>query len=66
MVQEILLVLQNLDNQAMPGWPKSVIFKVVLQAIEANLASCIWRVSGELIISQFSVVSHLHDFSESI
>ena len=40
--------------------------KAVLQAMEANPLSSIWRVSGELSLSQSSVVYHLHDLGKSI
>ena len=40
--------------------------KTVLQPIQVNLESDTLRVSGELSISQFSVVRHLHDLSKSI
>ena len=55
MVQEILLGLKNLDDQARSGRPKSVDSKAVLQAIEENMVSNIQRVSGELGISESSV-----------
>ena len=57
---------KNLSNQARSGKPKSVDSNAVLQAIEANLASSSWRVSGKLDTSQSSVVCHLHDFSKNI
>ena len=47
---------KNLDDQARLDRPKAV-----LQAIEANLVSSTWRVSGELDISQFSIVHYLYD-----
>ena len=46
---------KNLDNQAKPSRPKTVDFEAVLQAMESNMASSTWRVSGELSISQYSV-----------
>ena len=48
------------------GRPKTVESEAVHQAIEANLVNSTQRVSGEVGISQFSVVCHLHDFSKSI
>ena len=34
--------------------------------MKANLVSSAWRVSGELSISQSSVIHHLHDLSKNI
>ena len=56
---------KSLDNQTRSIVSKNVDSKAVLQATEANLVSCIQRVSGELDISQFSVVRHLHDLGKS-
>ena len=42
------------------GWPKTMDFEVVFQAIEANLTSSTRRVSGELGFSHNSVIGHLH------
>ena len=42
---------KNLDNQIRSVRPKTWDSLAVLQAIEANLASNTWRVSGELRIS---------------
>ena len=36
--------------------------EAMLQTMEANTLSSAGRVSGELVISQSSVVHHLHDF----
>ena len=41
-------------------------YEDMLKGIKANPMSSIWRVSGELRISQSSVVCHLHDFTKSI
>ena len=43
-----------------------VVFGDLLQALEANRASSTWKVSGELAISQLSVVRHFHDLGQSI
>ena len=56
---------KNLDDPAMSGRPKMMVSKAWLQAIEANPASNIWRVSGELGISQSSMVHHFHDLSKN-
>ena len=45
MIQEISLVLQE---PLWSGKPKTVYFKAMLWAIEANLANCTSRVSGKL------------------
>ena len=52
---------KNLDNQARSSRFKSVDFEIVLLVIEPNPASSAQRVSGELGISQFSVVRHFDD-----
>ena len=39
---------KNLDNQVRSRWSKSVESEGVFQAIDANLVSSIWRVSGKL------------------
>ena len=49
---------KNLDIQVGSGWPKSVNSEVVTQPIEANPVSSTLRVSGELGISQSSMVDH--------
>ena len=41
---------KNIDDQARSSRPKIVDFEAVLQAIEANPASSVCRVSGELVI----------------
>ena len=63
MVQEILLSLQE------PWWsgkgkPKRVGSEVMLQTIEANLASSTQRVSGELSISRSGVILHLYNIGK--
>ena len=58
MVQEILLGLQEPQRS---GKYKTMDPDAVIQAIEVNLVSCTWRVSGKLGILQFNVVHHLHD-----
>ena len=65
-VKKFCLGCKNLDNQPRPGKPKSVYSEGILQTIEANLVSNIQRPSGKLSMSQFSVVSHLHDLGKSI
>ena len=57
---------KNFDNRARSSWPKTVDSEDVLQAIEAYPASSIRRVSGDLSISQFSVVYHLHKLGKSM
>ena len=57
---------KNLDEQAKSGRPKTVDSEALLQVIEANPASYTQRVSGELSISQSTVVCCLHNFSKSI
>ena len=51
MVEEISL---NLQEYLLVGRSLTMDSKVMLQAIEANLASSIQRVSGEVSIKQFS------------
>ena len=50
------------DDEARSGRPKTVNYKVVLQALKANLVSSTRRVSGNL----GTVVHHLHDHSKNI
>ena len=57
---------KNLDDQSRSNKPKSMNAEVMLQTIDAKPASSTWRVSGELVISQSSVVRHLHDFGKII
>ena len=57
---------KNLDNQTRSFRLKSMNSEAVLQAIEANPVSITWRVSGELDISQSSVVRHDHVLGKSI
>ena len=52
---------KNLDNQMRSGRSKCVDSEIVLQAIEANLASSTQTVWGELCISYSSVVHHFYD-----
>ena len=51
---------KNLENQTRSSRPKTVDSEPVLQAIEANPASSIRRISSKLGISQSSMVCHLH------
>ena len=55
---------KNHDDQARYGRPKSVDSGAVLQTLEANLASCNRRVSGEFGISESCLVLHLHDLGK--
>ena len=48
--QKFCLVCKNLNNQARSNRPKNVNYVTILQAIDVNLVSWIWRVSGELSI----------------
>ena len=64
--KKFYLSFRNLDDQARLGRLKTVHSKAVLQAIEVNLASSTWRVSGELGLSLSSVVCYLHNLSKSI
>ena len=59
-------IIGNFDYQVKLGGSKTVDSEIVFQAIEANLVSNTRRVSGELSISQSSVVHHLHDFSKNL
>ena len=52
---------KSLDNQEKSGRSKTVDFKAILHAIEATPVNSICRVLGKLIISQSSVVCHLHN-----
>ena len=56
-----VLTCALLHNWAKANKPKIVNSKVVLQTIEANLASSTLRVPGELGVSQSSVVDRLYD-----
>ena len=56
----------NLSNEARSIKPKTGNSKAVLQAIEANPVSSTQRVSGELDISQSSVICYLHDLGKDI
>ena len=56
----------NPNNQARSDKPKSVDSEVMLQAIRANQASSLWRVSGELGILQSRVVCHHNSLGRSI
>ena len=64
--KKFCLSCKNLDDQARLGRSENCGFKEVLQIIETNLRSSIRGVSGELGISQSSVVHHLHDLCKSI
>ena len=57
---------KNIDNQARSVRPKTMYSKVMLEAIEGNLVSSIWRVSGELGIWLSSVFYYLHNLDKSI
>ena len=63
MVKEILLGLPEPSQRV---WPKTVDSEAMLEAIEANLLSSAQRISGELRISQSSLVSHLHNLNKCI
>ena len=65
-LKKCCLGYKNFDNQARADRLKSMDSKSMLIAIETNLASSTLNVSGELGISQFSMVHHLHDLSKSI
>ena len=56
---------KNLDDQAMPSRIKSVDSKAVLHVLDACLTSSCWRVPGNLIILQSTMVRHLHDLNKS-
>ena len=56
------LSCKNLNNLARSGRTKTM---PKFQGIEANLARSTRRVSGEVSISQFSVVHHLHNIGKS-
>ena len=64
--ERLLLRLQNLNNQARSGRSKTLDSKAILQAIEANPMNSTQRVSGELSISQPSIVHHLYHLSKNI
>ena len=57
---------KNVDNQARSGRPKTIDSDSVLPAMETNLASNTWRVSGNLSFTQSSVIHYLHDLDKSI
>ena len=50
----------NFGNLSRSGKSKNVDSEVMLQAIEVNLVSSPWRVSGELSMSQSYVVCHFY------
>ena len=52
---------KNLNYQVRPERPKIADSEAVFQVIEAKLASSPQRLSGEVVISQFSEVCPLHD-----
>ena len=64
--QKFHLGYKNVDDQARSGWPKIVDSETTFQAIVANQAINNRRRSGELGISQSSVVCHLHDLGKSM
>ena len=57
---------KNLENQAELGRPKTMDSKSVLEAIEKTLVNSTLRLSGELGITQSSVICHIHDQGKSI
>ena len=64
--KKFLLDYNNFDNQSRSGKPKIMDSEAVLQAIEVNLEIGSQKVSGELGISQSSVVCHFHNLGKSI
>ena len=54
---------KNLDEQARSGRSKKWILRP-FRAIETNEASSTRKISGELSISQFSMVRHLHELGQ--
>ena len=60
-LKKIFSGCKRLNDQARASWPKNVDSKATLQATEENLASNTQRVSGELDISQSSVVCCLYN-----
>ena len=58
--------IKTLTVQARSVRPKTMYSKVMLEAIEGNLVSSIWRVSGELCIWLSSVFYYLHNLDKSI
>ena len=64
--KKFCLACKHLDNQVSSGRPKTMDSLAMLYAIETNLASGTWRVSGEFHISQSSIVYHLCNLSSSI
>ena len=65
-LKKFCLGSKNPNIQRESDKPKIPVSKAMLQTIEGKLVSSIQRVSGELGISQSSVVHHLHDFGKSI
>ena len=61
MVKKLCSDSENLDDQARSNEPKTIYIEAVLQAIAANPVSSTQRVSGELSISQSSVICHLRN-----
>ena len=57
---------KNFNNRTRSGKPKTMDFKAVLQAIEANPMRMSWRISGEFGITQSSVVRNLYNLSKTI
>ena len=64
--KKFYLGCKDLDDQAMSGRPKTMEFKAMLKAVEANPTSNTPRVSRKLRISQSSMINQLHDLSKSI
>ena len=64
--KKFCLGCKNVNNQARSSRPKSMNFKAMTQAIEANLVRSPQRVSGELSIAQSNMVGHLHGLGKSI
>ena len=57
---------KNLNDQTRSGKHKTTDFKAMLKDILANPGSSTLRVSGELRISQFSVIHYLDNLCKSI
>ena len=62
--KKFLLDYKNLDNQVRSDRPKTINSKAICQVLEANLVSSTWSESGELDISKFIVVCHIHKLSK--
>ena len=57
---------KNLDDQVRSSRPKTMNSEAVLPTMKRNLVRNIWKVSGELGISQSQEVCHLNDLGKSI